>query len=230
MGEASAHAEVVVRSRGWVTGRISYLPAVATLRDGELRVVSHASRRGGRPAYDKTMAVPRGTSTARAGRPGRPHSLRVVAPPPPGGRKPKVRELDCRTGAGVAFWESAIEDAQRAPAARRARARGAAAADADDAAAAPRPSDVEDPREAFVVRVDASAARARWARAIGAVVRELRRRRRRERGFSPREPGQQKGAKFPTSKAHISVVFHSFRLIFGRAIISRNGLEAWMLF
>ena len=37
-------------------------------------------------------------------------------------------------------------------------------------------------------------------------------------------------AKFPTSKAHISVVFHSFRLIFGRAIISRNGLEAWMLF
>ena len=186
MGEASAHAEVVVRSRGWVTGRISYLPAVATLCDGELRVVSHASRRGGRPAYDKTMAVPRGTSTARAGRPGRPHSLRVVAPPPPGGRKPKVRELDCRTGAGVAFWESAIEDAQRAPAARRARARGAAAADDD---AAPRPSDVDaaDPREAFVVRVDASAARARWARAIGAVVRELRRRRRRERGFSPRE-------------------------------------------
>ena len=33
----------------------------------------------------------------------------------------------------------------------------------------------------------------------------------------------------PTSKAHISAVFHSFRLIFGRAIISRNGLEAWML-
>ena len=25
-------------------------------------------------------------------------------------------------------------------------------------------------------------------------------------------------------------VFHSFRLMFGRAIISRNGLEAWMLF
>ena len=43
-------------------------------------------------------------------------------------------------------------------------------------------------------------------------------------------PGQQKRAKFPTSKAHISAVFHSFRLIFGRAIISRNGLEAWMLF
>ena len=34
----------------------------------------------------------------------------------------------------------------------------------------------------------------------------------------------------PTSKAPISAVFHSFRLIFGRAIISRNGLEAWMLF
>ena len=46
----------------------------------------------------------------------------------------------------------------------------------------------------------------------------------------PLEPGQQKGAKFPTSKAPISADFHSFRLIFGRAIISRNGLEAWMFF
>ena len=44
------------------------------------------------------------------------------------------------------------------------------------------------------------------------------------------ETGQQKRAKFPTSKAPISAVFHSFRLIFGRAIISRKGLEAWMLF
>jgi hypothetical protein len=43
-------------------------------------------------------------------------------------------------------------------------------------------------------------------------------------------PGQEKRAKFPTSKAPISADFHSFRLIFGRAIISRNGLEAWMLF
>jgi len=42
--------------------------------------------------------------------------------------------------------------------------------------------------------------------------------------------GQEKRAKFPTSKAPISAVFHSFRLIFGRAIISWNGLEAWMLF
>jgi hypothetical protein len=41
---------------------------------------------------------------------------------------------------------------------------------------------------------------------------------------------QEKGAKFPTSKAPSSAVFHSFWLIFGRAIISRNGLEAWMLF
>jgi hypothetical protein len=39
-------------------------------------------------------------------------------------------------------------------------------------------------------------------------------------------PGQDKRAKFPTSKAHISAVFHSFWLILGRAIISRNGLEA----
>ena len=49
-------------------------------------------------------------------------------------------------------------------------------------------------------------------------------------GRARRRPGQQKGAKFPTSKAHISAVFHSFRLIFGRAIISRNCLEAWMCF
>ena len=42
--------------------------------------------------------------------------------------------------------------------------------------------------------------------------------------------GQQKRAKFPTSKAPISAGFHSFRLIFGRAIISRNSFEAWILF
>ena len=42
--------------------------------------------------------------------------------------------------------------------------------------------------------------------------------------------GQEKRAKFPTSKAPISAIFHSFRLIFRRAIISWNGLEAWMLF
>ena len=47
---------------------------------------------------------------------------------------------------------------------------------------------------------------------------------------STRCAGQQKRAKFPTTKAHISAVFHSFWLILGRAIISRNGLEAWMLF
>ena len=46
----------------------------------------------------------------------------------------------------------------------------------------------------------------------------------------PLLPGQDKSAKFPTSKAPLSAGFHSFRLIFGRAIISRNGLEAWMLF
>jgi hypothetical protein len=43
-------------------------------------------------------------------------------------------------------------------------------------------------------------------------------------------PGQEKRAKFPTSKAPLSVVFHSFRLTFGRAIIARNGLDAWMCF
>ncbi|KAH8096195.1 hypothetical protein JL720_3551 [Aureococcus anophagefferens] len=50
-------------------------------------------------------------------------------------------------------------------------------------------------------------------------------------GFgSGKNQGSKREAKFPTSKPHISAVFHSFRLIFGRAIISRNGLEAWMLF
>ena len=42
--------------------------------------------------------------------------------------------------------------------------------------------------------------------------------------------GREKRATFPTSKAPISAVFHSFRLTFGRAIIPRNGLEAWILF
>ncbi|KAH8044499.1 hypothetical protein JL721_12829 [Aureococcus anophagefferens] len=47
----------------------------------------------------------------------------------------------------------------------------------------------------------------------------------------PRRPaGRHKKANFPTSKAPIAAMFHSFRLIFGRAIVSRNGLDAWMLF
>jgi hypothetical protein len=41
--------------------------------------------------------------------------------------------------------------------------------------------------------------------------------------------GQEKRAKFPTSKPPLSAGFHSFWLIFGRAITSRSGLEAWML-
>ena len=45
-------------------------------------------------------------------------------------------------------------------------------------------------------------------------------------GLYPPYAGQDKRAKFPTSKAPFSAGFHSFRLIFGRAIISRNGLEA----
>ena len=42
--------------------------------------------------------------------------------------------------------------------------------------------------------------------------------------------GAGKGRDIPDSKAPISTVFHSFRLIFGRAIISRSALEACMLF
>ena len=37
------------------------------------------------------------------------------------------------------------------------------------------------------------------------------------------------GKESEMRKAPISVVLHSFRLIFGRAIISRSALEAWML-
>ena len=51
-----------------------------------------------------------------------------------------------------------------------------------------------------------------------------------EGNYAEFAPGQHKRAKFPTSKAPISAIFHSFWLIFGRAIISRSGLEAWMLF
>ena len=43
-------------------------------------------------------------------------------------------------------------------------------------------------------------------------------------------PGQQKGAKFSTLKAHISASFHSFQLIFGRVIISPRVLVRLMLF
>ena len=50
------------------------------------------------------------------------------------------------------------------------------------------------------------------------------------RNETRRLTGQDKRAKFQTSKPHISAVFHSFWLIFGRAIISWNGLDAWMLF
>ena len=44
-------------------------------------------------------------------------------------------------------------------------------------------------------------------------------------GDHPRRAGRETGAKFPTS-----TVFHSFRPTFGRAIIPRSGLGAWMLF
>ena len=42
--------------------------------------------------------------------------------------------------------------------------------------------------------------------------------------------GRKRVRRWPTSKAPISVVFHSFWLIFGRVVVSRNGLEALMFF
>ena len=44
------------------------------------------------------------------------------------------------------------------------------------------------------------------------------------------DAARDKRATCPTSKAPISAGFRSFPLIFGRAIISRNDLDAWMLF
>ena len=69
------------------------------------------------------------------------------------------------------------------------------------------------PAASLVLRAGSAADRDAWVDAIASCL-----------------PGQHKRAKFPTSKAHISAVFHSFRLIFGRAIISWNGLEAWVCF
>ena len=46
----------------------------------------------------------------------------------------------------------------------------------------------------------------------------------------PRRAAREKAATCPTSKAPLSAGFHSFRLIFGRAIISRSALDAWMFF
>ena len=45
-----------------------------------------------------------------------------------------------------------------------------------------------------------------------------------------RNAGQQKGANFSTSKAHISASFHSFQPTFGRVIISPQVLVRWMFF
>merc|ERR1711938_353135 len=41
--------------------------------------------------------------------------------------------------------------------------------------------------------------------------------------------GRKRVGSWPTLEARISVDFHSFWLIFGRAIISRGELKAWML-
>jgi len=71
--------------------------------------------------------------------------------------------------------------------------------------------------------------KAKWVAAFGEPSVTLDVERVSDKSVQPRS-GQDKRAKFPTSKAPFSAVFHSFRLIFGRAIISRNGLEAWMLF
>ena len=40
------------------------------------------------------------------------------------------------------------------------------------------------------------------------------------------DQGRKRVRSWPTSKAPIPVVCHSFRLIFGRVLISRGGLEA----
>ena len=47
--------------------------------------------------------------------------------------------------------------------------------------------------------------------------------------FARSRPGSEKGDFFSPFEARISVSFHSFRLIFGREIISRRVLEEWTL-
>ena len=42
--------------------------------------------------------------------------------------------------------------------------------------------------------------------------------------------GQEKGANLPTSKAPLPAVSRSFRPMLGRAIVPRNGVDAWMAF
>ena len=42
--------------------------------------------------------------------------------------------------------------------------------------------------------------------------------------------GRETRATFPTSQAPPSAAFRLYRLIFGRAIIPRSALDAWMLF
>ena len=49
-------------------------------------------------------------------------------------------------------------------------------------------------------------------------------------GYGDVTPRAAKESEIPNFKGSYLGRFHSFRLIFGRAIISRNGLEAWMLF
>ena len=49
-------------------------------------------------------------------------------------------------------------------------------------------------------------------------------------GVSSRQQGSTRERNSQLQKTPFSAVFRSFRLIFGRAIISRIGLEAWMLF
>jgi len=114
------------------------------------------------------------------------------------------------------------------------RGRAASAHDGDEAVfdAAP-PSPTKPPRE----RTTGGASLANWASRCcdevalfpawrGAVRRALAL----GDAADPRRAARAKAATCPTSKAPLSAGFHSFRLIFGRAIISRSGLDAWMLF
>jgi len=173
------------------------------------------------PCYD---AAP--SPRAPPDEPGAPPRLAPAAPPPEAAvalcpRRTKLLALPSARDAGAQVVLRAVDAAGAAVGATAAAAACdvAAAARVAGGALAPVAAALADGIGALTVDVDrpAGAAEATVAVTVAAPG-------------GARVPGQQKRAKFPTSKAHISAGFHSFRLIFGRAIIPRNGLEAWMLF
>jgi len=143
-------------------------------------------------------------------------------------RTSPTRSACCPSRAGPRGGDSSARRVERTPSDDRPSERGPRRADRDRGGSrARRDRRARAPRRSRT----STASRPRpWAPRTSSTRCPCPARRRRSSRSRASRAVQQKRAKFPTSKAPISAVFHSFRLIFGRAIISRNGLEAWMLF